>query len=45
MDKKAIAEFKDVKGKVEQFLDVFKFREAQKEVMNLERISNKYITK
>ena len=44
VDKKAIAEFKDVKEKVEQFLDVFKFREAQKEAMNLARIGNQYIT-
>ena len=44
VDKKAIAEFKDVKEKVEQFLDVFKFREAQKEAMNLARIGYKYIT-
>ena len=44
VDQKAIAEFKDVKEKVEQFLDVFKFREAQKEAMNLARIGNKYIT-
>lgn len=44
VDKKAIAEFKDVKEKVEQSLDVFKFREAQKEAMNLARIGNKYIT-
>ena len=44
VDKKAIEEFKDVKEKVEQFLDVFKFREAQKEAMNLARIGNKYIT-
>ena len=44
VDEKAIAEFKDVKEKVEQFLDVFKFREAQKEAMNLARIGNKYIT-
>ena len=44
VDKMAIAEFKDVKEKVEQFLDVFKFREAQKEAMNLARIGNKYIT-
>lgn len=44
VDKKAIEEFKDVKEKVEQYLDVFKFREAQKEAMNLARIGNKYIT-
>ena len=44
VDQKAIAEFKDVKEKVEQYLDVFKFREAQKEAMNLARIGNGYIT-
>ena len=44
VDKKAIAEFKDVKEKVEQYLNVFKFREAQKEAMNLARIGNRYIT-
>ena len=41
VDEKAIAEFKDVKEKVEQYLNVFKFREAQKEAMNLARIGNK----
>ena len=44
VDQKAIVEFKDVKEKVEQYLDVFKFREAQKEAMNLARIGNRYIT-
>ena len=44
IDEKTIGEFKDVKEKVEQYLDVFKFREAQKEAMNLARIGNKYIT-
>ena len=44
VDKHAIDEFKDVKEKVEQYLDNFKFREAQKEAMNLARIGNKYIT-
>ena len=44
VDKQAIQEFKDVKEKVEQYLDNFKFREAQKEAMNLARIGNKYIT-
>ena len=44
VDKKTIAEFKDVKQALEQNLDVFKFREAQKEAMNLARIGNKYIT-
>ena len=44
IDKVTIDEFKDVKGKVESYLDTFKFREAQKEAMNLARIGNKYIT-
>ena len=44
VDKKTIEEFKDVKQALEQNLDVFKFREAQKEAMNLARIGNKYIT-
>lgn len=44
VDEKAIAEFKDAKEKVEQYLNVFKFREAQKEAMNLARIGNRYIT-
>ena len=44
VDLKAIEEFKDVKQKVEALLDTFKFRDAQKEAMNLARIGNKYIT-
>ena len=44
VDRQAIEEFKDVKQKVESLLDVFKFRDAQKEAMNLARIGNKYIT-
>ncbi len=44
VDRKAIDEFKDVKQKVEALLDNFKFRDAQKEAMNLARIGNKYIT-
>ncbi len=43
-DKATLEEFKDVKQKVEALLDNFKFREAQKEAMNLARIGNKYIT-
>ncbi len=42
-DKQTLEEFKDVKKKVEELLDVFKFRDAQKEAMNLARIGNKYI--
>lgn len=44
VDKKALDEFKNVKEKVEQLLDVFKFREAQAEAMELARIGNRYIT-
>ena len=44
VDRQALEEFKDVKGRVEALLNQFKFREAQKEAMNLARIGNKYIT-
>ena len=42
-DKATLAEFATVKDKVESLLEAFKFREAQKEAMNLARIGNKYI--
>ena len=42
-DQATLDEFKDVKVKVEELLDNFKFRDAQKEAMNLARIGNKYI--
>lgn len=42
-DKQVIAEFCDVKQRTEALLDQFKFRDAQKEAMNLARIGNKYI--
>ncbi len=42
-DKETLAEFCDVKARLEQLLEGFKFREAQKEAMNLARIGNKYI--
>ena len=42
-DKQTLAEFKDVKAEVENLLNHFKFREAQKEAMNLARIGNKYL--
>ncbi|MCK9160422.1 MAG: methionine--tRNA ligase [Bacteroidaceae bacterium] len=44
LDKQAFEDFKDIKTKVENLLDVFKFRDAQKEAMNLARIGNKYLT-
>ena len=43
-DRATLAEFKDVKQKVEALLDQFKFRDAQFEAMNLARIGNRYIT-
>ncbi len=42
-DRQTLAEFADVKVKVEQYLDNFRFRDAQKEAMNLARIGNKYL--
>ena len=42
-DKATLEEFKNVKTDVEKLLDNFKFRDAQKEAMNLARIGNKYI--
>ncbi len=42
-DKQTIAEFTTVKADVERLLDNFRFRDAQKEAMNLARIGNKYL--
>ena len=42
-DRQTLKEFADVKQEVEKLLDVFKFRDAQKEAMNLARIGNKYL--
>ena len=42
-DKETLKEFSDVKAKLESLLDNFKFRDAQKEAMNLARIGNKYL--
>lgn len=42
-DRAAMAEFTDVKAQVERLLDEFRFRDAQKEAMNLARIGNKYL--
>ncbi|MBQ2448300.1 MAG: methionine--tRNA ligase subunit beta, partial [Bacteroidales bacterium] len=42
-DKATIQEFVDVKKTLEEYLDVFRFRDAQKEAMNLARIGNKYL--
>ena len=42
-DRQTLSEFSQVKERVEVLLEEFKFREAQKEAMNLARIGNKYI--
>ena len=42
-DRETLKEFADVKEEVEKLLNVFKFRDAQKEAMNLARIGNKYL--
>ncbi len=44
VDRQAIEEFKNVKNKIEELLEQFKFRDAQFEAMNLARIGNRYIT-
>ena len=42
-DRDTIAEAQKVKAAVEQLLETYHFREAQKEAMNLARIGNKYL--
>ena len=42
-DRQTLGEFAEVKAKVENLLENFCFRDAQKEVMNLARIGNKYL--
>ncbi|MGM9620754.1 MAG: methionine--tRNA ligase [Bacteroidaceae bacterium] len=42
-DRQTLDEFRGVKEKLEALLEAFKFRDAQKEAMNLARIGNKYI--
>ena len=42
-DQQTLDEFRGVKEKLEALLETFKFRDAQKEAMNLARIGNKYI--
>ena len=42
-DRETIEEFKGVKAEVERLLEGFRFRDAQKEAMNLARIGNKYL--
>jgi methionyl-tRNA synthetase len=42
-DRNTLKEFDEVKQQLESLLDNFKFRDAQKEAMNLARIGNKYL--
>ncbi len=44
IDKELFNELKGVKEKVEGLLNNYKFRDAQREVMNIARIGNKYMT-
>jgi methionyl-tRNA synthetase len=42
-DKATLEEFSSVKTQIEEYLENYKFREAQKEAMSLARIGNKYL--
>ncbi len=42
-DRQTLDEFAGVKAEMERMLDNFRFRDAQKEAMNLARIGNKYL--
>lgn len=42
-DRQTVQEFTDVKARLEDYLNNFRFRDAQKEAMNLARIGNKYL--
>jgi methionyl-tRNA synthetase len=42
-DRDMLKEFGNVKTEMERLLDIFKFRDAQKEAMNMARIGNKYL--
>ncbi|MGM9833783.1 MAG: methionine--tRNA ligase [Candidatus Limisoma sp.] len=42
-DRATLNEFADVKATLEKYLDTYRFRDAQKEAMNLARIGNKYL--
>ncbi len=43
IDNEAIAAFQAEKAEVENLLDNFRFRDAQKEAMNMARVGNKYL--
>ena len=42
-DRQTVDEFRGLKTKVEQLLEDFRFRDAQKEAMNMARVGNKYL--
>lgn len=42
-DKELLREFEETKAKIGTLLDAFRFRDAQKEAMNLARLGNKYL--
>ena len=42
-DKTTLADFCNIKAQLEELLNNFRFRDAQKEAMNLARIGNKYL--
>lgn len=42
-DKETLTEFANVKERVENYLTIYRFRDALKEAMNLARIGNKYL--
>ena len=42
-DKEVISQISNYKSQIESLLDAFRFRDAQKEAMNLARIGNKYL--
>ncbi len=42
-DRQTVDEFRSLKAKVEQLLEDFRFRDAQKEAMNMARVGNKYL--
>ena len=43
MDKETLAELPQLKGRIEEALELYRFREALKECMNLARLGNKYL--
>ena len=42
-DKQTLEEFANIKNEIEKLLNNFRFRDAQKEAMNLARVGNKYL--